>query len=124
MMDAAIDPPIVVMVVEDDADIAAALRDVLDNEGFRTVLAANVAEAVILAGTDAPALVLLDWNLPDGNGGDVVRRLRPTMPMVPIIVMSAAREALEASLGVDARERLAKPLDVDRLVGLVRSYLG
>ena len=69
-----------------------------------------------------PALVLLDWNLPDGCGADVVRAIRPHDASVPIVVMSAARDSLEASLSVDARERLSKPFDLGRLVAILHRY--
>jgi two-component system, OmpR family, response regulator len=115
--------PQVVLVVEDDPDVASAIGTLLESEGFRTVIAATVADATTQARLVHPSLVLLDWNLPDGCGEDVVRAIRPDDPSVPIIVMSGARDALQASLRVDARERLAKPFDLERLVGLVRSYL-
>lgn len=119
-----------VLIVEDDAEIAVVLRDALEHEGFRVIVAASVAEACArfapsaLAGNGsrAPSLVLLDWNLPDGTGEDVVRAIRPVDASVPIVVMSAAREALAASARVDARERLAKPFDLERLIALVRRY--
>jgi DNA-binding response OmpR family regulator len=116
-------PRAVVLVVEDDPDVAGAIGTLLDAEGYCSVLAATVAEATSQARLVHPNLVLLDWNLPDGCGEDVVRAIRPDDPSVPIIVMSGARDALQASLRVDARERLAKPFDLERLLSLVRSYL-
>ena len=125
-MDPSTAPPLsppVILVVEDDDDVAQAIATILSGEGYRAVVATTVAEATAQARLIRPNLVLLDWNLPDGCGEDVVRAIRPTDPSVPIIVMSGAREALQASLRVDARERLAKPFDLERLLGLVRSYL-
>ena len=116
-------PPPTILVVEDDADVGGAIATLLGSEGYRAVLAATVADAATQARLLRPNLVLLDWNLPDGCGEDVVRAIRPEDPSVPIIVMSGAREALQASLRVDARERLAKPFDLERLLALVRSYL-
>ncbi len=118
-----------VLIVEDDAEVAVVLRDALEHEGFRVVVAGSVAEACAPFARGAregdghtPSLVLLDWNLPDGTGEDVVRAIRPFDASVPIVVMSAARDALVASARVDARERLAKPFDLERLIALVRRY--
>lgn len=111
-----------ILIVEDDTHFASAIRGALEDEGFDTVVAATVAEASSQFEQRAPALILLDWNLPDGSGEDVVRAVRPRNASVPIVVMSAARDAIVASYGVDARDRLAKPFDLGRLVALVRRY--
>lgn len=113
-----------VLIVEDDPQIAAAIRGALEDEGYDAEIASTVAEAHRLFEARRPALILLDWNLPDGSGEDVVRAVRPRDASVPIVVMSAARDAIVASYGVDARERLAKPFELDRLVTLVRRYCG
>jgi DNA-binding response OmpR family regulator len=113
-----------VLVVEDDHEIAAAIREALEDEGYRAAIAGSVAEAGAHFESVRPALVLLDWNLPDGSGEDVVRAIRPRDASVPIVVMSAARDGLVASWAVDARDRLAKPFDLERLVGVVRRYCG
>lgn len=110
------------LLVEDDADIAAALALVLENEGFRAIVAGDVATATAEALRSSPAVIVLDWNLPDGTGEDVVRAIRPDLPSVPILVISAAHGSLRDSLRVDASERLVKPFDVARIVELVRRY--
>lgn len=113
-----------VLIVEDDAMIAASIRDALEDEGYEVDVAGTVAEANALFERRSPAMILLDWNLPDGSGEDVVRAVRPLNPSVPIVVMSAAREAIVASYAIEARDRLAKPFDLERLVALVRRYCG
>jgi DNA-binding NtrC family response regulator len=109
-----------VLVVEDDLDIAEAIGEILAEEGFHTVLASTVAQAVEHAGRERPGLVLLDWNLPDGTGEHVVRAIGAAHPSIPIVVMSAASDALQESLALTVCERLAKPFDLDRLVDVVR----
>ena len=113
-----------VLIVEDDKIIAAAIRGALEDEGYAAIVASSVAEASSEFDRRTPSMILLDWNLPDGCGEDVVRAVRPRDASVPIVVMSAAREAIVASHGVDARNRLAKPFDLGRLVSLVRRYCG
>ena len=120
---AAVVPP-VILVVEDDAVIASALRDALDDEGYHAIVSSTVADAARQARTSHPSLVLLDWGLPDGSGEDVVRAIRPVDPSVPIIVISAAQHSLRESQRVDAIARVAKPFELSWLMGLVRRYLG
>lgn len=113
-----------ILIVEDDAEIAAAIQGALEDEGYEAEIAGSVAEANTKFDARMPAMILLDWNLPDGSGEDVVRAVRPRNASVPIVVMSAARDAIVASYSVDARDRLAKPFELDRLVALVRRYCG
>lgn len=113
----------VVLIVEDDEAIASALHDALEEEGIHAVVSSTVANATRQARVSHPSLVLLDWTLPDGTGEDVVRAIRPHDPSVPIIVISAAQKSLTESQRVDASERVAKPFDLDWLIGLVRRYL-
>lgn len=110
-----------ILVVEDDALIAGAIRGALEDEGFHAIVARSVAEATARFDEVAPSLILLDWNLPDGSGEDVLRAVRPRAS-VPVVVMSAQREAIRASWAFDTRERLAKPFDLDRVVALARRY--
>lgn len=113
-----------ILVVEDDPLVASSVKGVLEDEGYEAEIAGSVAEANARFLARAPALILLDWNLPDGSGEDVVRAVRPRDASVPIVVMSAQREAIVDSYAVEARERLSKPFDLERLLALVRRYLG
>ena len=113
-----------ILIVEDDPEIAVAIQEALEDEGYQAHIAGSVAEANTMFEAHAPSMILLDWNLPDGSGEDVVRAVRPRNASVPIVVMSAARDAIVASYSVDARDRLAKPFELDRLVALVRRYCG
>jgi DNA-binding response OmpR family regulator len=113
-----------ILVVEDDPLVASSVKGVLEDEGYEAEIARTVAEANARFLARPPALILLDWNLPDGSGEDVVRAVRPRDASVPIVVMSAQREAIVDSYAVEARDRLSKTFDLDRLVALVRRYLG
>src|SRR5918999_41974 len=77
-----------ILMVEDEESITVPLSEALAREGFDTQVAGTVAEALELAATVDPDLVLLDVMLPDGSGYDVCRELRRTS-RVPIIMLTA-----------------------------------
>jgi DNA-binding response OmpR family regulator len=113
-----------VLIVEDDPTMASAIRGALEDEGLRAEIASSVEEATRRFDPGTTSLVLLDWTLPDGTGEDVMRAIRPLDASVPIVVMSAQRDAIVASYAIEARERVSKPFDLERLVNLVRRTLG
>jgi DNA-binding response OmpR family regulator len=76
-------------MVEDEPDIAAVLRIVLE-QGYGVTLAPDLASArAALARTGRPDLLVLDLLLPDGNGLEFCREVRAADPTVPIITVSA-----------------------------------
>src|SRR5437763_15417467 len=77
-----------VLVVEDDATLAAAVRYNLERDGYTRLVAAEGAKALELARRDHPALVLLDVMLPGIDGLEVCRRIRADST-VPIIMLTA-----------------------------------
>ncbi|MEH0109053.1 response regulator [Tersicoccus sp. MR15.9] len=83
-----------VLVVDDDFMVARIHAGfVAENPGFRVCgVAHSTAEALTLARQHSPDLVLLDIHLPDGNGLDLLQRLRDDQPDVDAIVITAARE--------------------------------
>src|ERR687895_2134887 len=64
-----------ILMVQDEESITVPLAEALAREGFDTEVAGTAAEALELAGSIAPDLVLLDVMLPDGSGYDVCREL-------------------------------------------------
>src|SRR5688572_21945037 len=84
-----------VLVVEDEASIRAGLVALLEMDGHRTLAAAGVAEAAAHLDAATPTHLLLDLNLPDGPGTDVLRRVRArTLPVRVALVTGASDAAL------------------------------
>jgi DNA-binding NarL/FixJ family response regulator len=83
-------PEVAVLLVEDDAIVRAWVRMALAESEFRVAGEASTAgEALELAGRRAPALLLVDHNLPDGTGTELVRKLRAQGSSVPAVLMTA-----------------------------------
>lgn len=113
-----------VLVVEDDVEIAGALRRSLALEGYDVELAGDGIEALSEADTFEPDAVVLDLGLPKLDGVEVCRRLREQGD-VPILVLTA-RDAVESRVeGLDsgADDYLVKPFERAELLARVRALL-
>lgn len=114
--------PPTILVVEDDAGIAALLRQILEKEGFAVVARPDLRgaqEAIDVVGL--PALAVVDYQLPDGVGTDLCRSLGARG--VPCLVVSAYSRSLEPAMEVKAQAWIAKPFDTNDLVHAVRELL-
>jgi two-component system, OmpR family, KDP operon response regulator KdpE len=113
-----------VLVVEDEPEIRAIVRLLLEGEGYRVAEAENAERALIAARTEKPDLVLLDLGLPDGDGLQVVRGIRAWSPM-PIVVLSARTLEEQKILALDAGadDYVTKPFSAPELLARARAAL-
>jgi two-component system, OmpR family, response regulator RegX3 len=116
-------PKRTILLVEDESSIVEPLAEVLRSEGFETLLAGTVAEALEQARRD-PDLVLLDVMLPDGSGFDVCRELRQRS-QVPIIMLTARGEEADRVVGLElgADDYVVKPFSGREVVARIRAVL-
>lgn len=112
------------LVVDDEAAILRFLKPALEANNYEMNSAGTVAEAVKRIAADAPDIVLLDLGLADGDGKDVIRKVREWSD-VPIIVLSARdREAEKIdSLDLGADDYVNKPFNVGELMARMRTAL-
>ena len=113
-----------ILVVEDEANIASFVSVYLQKAGFDVGVARNGAEALAKAGTESPALIVLDLMLPDLDGIDVCRRIRQHSD-VPILMLTARDEDVDKIIGLEvgADDYLTKPFNPRELVARVKSVL-
>ncbi len=113
-----------VLVVEDEADIAHLIRLHLEREGHTVQIARRGEEALRMAREIQPSLITLDIRLPDMDGFAVLERLKKDAQTahIPVIVISIVPEG-EKGLRLGAVGYLGKPIDEERLIGLVRQVL-
>ena len=119
-----------VLIVEDDAATREMLSALLKVEGFHTVGAEDGLEALHLLRTvrrrapQTPCLVLLDLKMPR-LGGNEFRRAQlgdPAVAGVPVAVMSGAADIEQRAQALGAVAAVTKPIDLDRLLNVVRQY--
>ena len=113
-----------VLVVDDDASIAAALRRALLYEGYAVTVAADGVAGLQRAQSDAPDLVILDIMLPGIDGLEVCRRIRADDD-VPVLMLTARDATADRVLGLDsgADDYLVKPFAYEELLARVRALL-
>ena len=116
-----------VLVVDDHDDSREICRELLGFYGYDVATAEDGAEAMQLALTNAPDLVLLDFLLPHGDGIQTLRAMRadPSLLNTKIVLYTAAiteRDSLMAVEGVDGI--LFKPVETAQLLTAVRSLIG
>lgn len=113
-----------VLIVEDEPDIAEVLEVYLRREGFRTERASTGSAAVHLHRAARPDLVLLDVNLPEFDGFEVLRRIRETAG-TPVIMVTAFAEDLDKLLGLKmgADDYVVKPFSPPEVVARVGAVL-
>ncbi|MCL4235753.1 MAG: response regulator [Deltaproteobacteria bacterium] len=112
------------LVIEDDPQLRKLLRVSLPPNGYALIEAEAGAEGVRLAASHNPDLVILDLGLPDGDGVDVLRRIRE-WSRVPVIVLTARGrdEDKVTTLDAGADDYLTKPFSVPELLARIRVAL-
>ena len=118
-----------VLLVDDDAVILAATKHLLEQAHLRCQTASTASEAVALAATLRPQLVLLDLDLPDSSGTEVLRQIRsqPNLESVSVVFLTSARTPPDTHFpGVEggADGFISRPLSNADLLTQVRLHLG
>ncbi len=115
--------PDAVLVVDDDDELRAVVRQVLESDGYRVMDASNGAEALeLLRSLDKePGLILIDYRMPVMGGGEFLARVSEDdqLSLLPVVVMSAS-PLTRAPDG--ARELLRKPFRSSDVRRVARAY--
>ncbi len=113
-----------ILVVEDEPQIAALVRDYLEHAGFAVLTATDGAAGLTLARARRPDAVVLDLGLPKVDGLDVVRTIRRDST-VPIVILTARGDETDKVTGLElgADDYVVKPFSPKELVARVRAVL-
>ncbi len=112
-----------ILLVEDDAALAAGLRQALRAEGFAVNHVATGGDALHVIATEVPEIVILDLGLPDMDGLSVLKRLRAANADLPVLLLTARNTSGDKVAGLDsgADDYLAKPFDMPELLARLRA---
>lgn len=113
------------MIVEDDRPLRQVLTVQFEKEGFAVRTARTLEEARWELARRHPCLVILDLNLPDGDGLDLCRQIRRDDPALPVLILTARDEDGQVVEGLDAGadDYVRKPFSPQVLSGRVRALL-
>lgn len=113
-----------ILIVDDDAALRDTLDDFLAAEGYIIHQAGSVAEARAAIGVGAPDLILLDINMPGGDGLTLAAELRAKTSL-PIIILSGKGSMVDKVVGLEvgADDYVAKPFELRELLARVRAVL-
>jgi DNA-binding response OmpR family regulator len=113
-----------VLLVEDDASIAEPLMAALSREGHEVAWSSTGSSGLAAAGPETD-LVLLDLGLPDVDGLEVCRQLRQRLPDLPVLMLTARAEEVDAVVGLDAGadDYVTKPFRLAELMARIRAAL-
>ena len=113
-----------ILIVEDEKPVRDLLEMLLDDAGYRVVVATHGGQALELVEQEPPDLVISDVMMPMVGGAELCRRLKrdASTRQIPIILMSAAGRQVAHDIEADAF--IDKPFDIAAMETLVRRWLG
>ena len=114
-----------VFVVDDDAAVREDYAELLREEGYQVLTAANGLEALDqLQAVRTPSLILLDLKMPVMDGWQLHERLArdPQLGKVPVVLLSGSSDVFEEASRMSADDFLLKPVPVRELLGTVEQY--
>ena len=114
-----------ILIVEDDAEVAMAVREGLDEAGYSTHVVRDGERALKLAESGSFGLIVLDLMLPTVDGLEICRKLRKSRQNVPILMVTARDAVPDRIKGLEAGadDYLVKPFDFDELLARVRALI-
>ncbi len=121
-----LDSNLSILVVEDDTVTRETVGSVLEDEGYRVLLAQNGTNALVKFAKDIPDLVLTDLNMAGGDGFMVLNHVRETKPGLPVIIFTAdqTHEAKREAQRLGAADFINKPVDLDDMLARIAHCLG
>lgn len=111
--------------VEDDADIAWSIKAYLEQNGYRVSLFPTIREAQTALKAGCPALVLVDWNMPDGHGSTLCRWIRVNKKDLPVIFLTVRGDSRDIVDGFacGADDYVVKPFALEVLLSRIHALL-
>jgi two-component system alkaline phosphatase synthesis response regulator PhoP len=117
--------PAKILVVEDEPNMVAGLRDNFEFEGYEVITATDGVEGIRRALEESPDLVVLDVMMPRMSGLEVCKQLRAKRGSIPIIMLTARGQELDKVVGLElgADDYVTKPFSIRELLARVKAVL-
>jgi len=114
-----------ILIVEDEPNMVAGLRDNFEFEGYQVISAPDGVAGLERALSEAPDLVILDVMMPRMSGLDVCRQLKTKKPAIPIIMLTARGQEVDKVVGLElgADDYITKPFSIRELLARVKAVL-
>ncbi|MCI8775206.1 MAG: response regulator transcription factor [Lachnospiraceae bacterium] len=111
--------------VEDDENIAQTVSDFLGKHGYQVLIFATIADARNALQNRCPTLVLVDWNMPDGNGAVLCQWIRAKWKELPIIFLTVRGDSRDivSGFGNGADDYVVKPFVLEVLLSRIGALL-
>jgi len=114
-----------ILIVEDEPNMVAGLRDNFEFEGYEVLTAYDGEEGLQRALSDSPDLLVLDVMMPKMSGLEVCKQLRAKRPSIPIIMLTARGQEVDKVVGLElgADDYVTKPFSIRELIARVKAVL-
>jgi two-component system alkaline phosphatase synthesis response regulator PhoP len=116
-----------ILIIDDDPDVQAILRTMLERDGYQVVAALDAMQGPMVTRKESPDLIILDIMMPAGGGAAVFQRLRQNTltSHIPILIYSAvpSEQIRHVLPQAAAAPVLTKPVDLERLTAEVKKLL-
>jgi DNA-binding response OmpR family regulator len=114
-----------VYYIEDDNNIAQIVKEYLDKRGFKVSLYSTIESAKEAIQSHMPGLVLVDWNMPDGEGYTLCQWIRSQCDMTPIIFLTVRNDTRDIVFGFNkgADDYVVKPFELEVLYSRICALL-
>jgi DNA-binding response OmpR family regulator len=114
-----------ILIVEDSIDILESLQSNLETDGYEVFVATRVAQVLPLVSGQAPDLIILDVELPDGDGFTALQELRARGSSCPVLMLTARSLETDKLLGfrLGADDYVTKPFSIMELLARISALL-
>lgn len=113
-----------ILIIEDETGISSFLKQGLEEEGYKAIVAVDGLQGIMLAEQQKPDLILLDWMLPRLTGIEVCKAIRKKDPKTPIIFLTAKDTIQETIEGLKsgANDYIKKPFSFEELLERIKIH--
>src|SRR6201982_3363058 len=117
--------PARILIVEDEPNMVAGLRDNFEYEGYEVITAYDGEEGLRRALSDGPDLLVLDVMMPKMSGLEVCKQLKAKLPSLPIIMLTARGQEVDKVVGLElgADDYVTKPFSIRELLARIKAIL-